>query len=597
MVMNKKSMELQLALNQVTAALRKKDFKTARRILESHQKVYGNDPYFLWQKAIYEQSIESNKRNIVLPLLEKAYNGGLREVNFLKHYGTILREFSIYATACKVFGEIVQIKKDDIETFMILADIFFTVGNPVTAINTLKLAAKINPSHPSIPTIYCRIANALMAGGYQEESIETYKNALELDSKNIKFASDYLFYLNYTNIGREEYYLLCQKHRTLWENEVLPARPPFPQTEKIKIGFVSGDFHFHAVSFFIRALFENYDNNRFEIHLFSTLDKDRNDKITEMFMDLTDKWHDISKISIENAGSIIKTEEISVLIDLTGHTNGKSLELMALRPSPVQVSYCGYPNTTGLKSIDYRITDEICEPDDAQKYHSEKLFKMDGCFLCYQPYYEVIPECSFENLHGRPIVFGSFNNLSKITKKTIKLWCDVLKAVPESKIVMKYKYLLDPKLREKTVERFMENGLSADRVIIFDYSFEIKEHYEQYNKIDIALDTFPYNGTTTTCDSLYMGVPVITILGDRHASRVSASILNAVGLGELVAKDENNFVKIAVDLAETPKKLTEVKQNLRERMKSSTLMDKKSFTQKWQNAILKMISEIKSENA
>ena len=587
-------MAIEQVLSQITAALRKKDFKTACRILESHQKAYGNDPYFLWQKAIYEQSKGSDKRKIVLPLLEKAYNGGLRVLNFLKHYGTLLREFGIYATACKVFGDIVKIKQDDIETFLILADIFFTIGNPITTINTLKLAIKINPTHPSISTIYCRIANALMTSGYQEESIEAYKKAFELDRENISFASDYLFYLNYTDISREEYYLLCQKYRTFWEKETLPSRPPFPQTEKIKIGFISSDFHFHVVSFFMSSLFENYDKNRFEIHLFSTLNKDKYDKITEIFIGQTDKWHDISKTDFKDVASFIRKEEISVLIDLTGHTNGISLKIFGLRPAPVQVSYCGYPNTTGLKSVDFRTTDGICEPDDAQNYYSEKLFKMDGCFLCYQPYFEVIPECSFKNPHTHPIVFGSFNNLSKITPRTVKLWCNVLNSVPKSKIVLKYKYLIDPKLREITVAKFVENGLSIDRIIIFDYSFEINEHYAQYNKIDIALDTFPYNGTTTTCDALYMGVPVITILGDRHASRVSASLLNAVGLGELVAKDENEFVKIAADLAVNVQKLTEIKRNLRERMQNSPLMDKKSFTQKWQNAIIDMINEVKN---
>jgi len=588
-------MTIQQVLNQIVAALRKNDFKSARRLIDSQEKKYGGNPYFLWQKAIYELSRGSDKRNIVLPLMEKAYNGGLQELNFLRQFGALLIEFDIYMTACKVFGNIVQIKQDDIEAYIKLADIFSGTGNPVTAINTLKLALKINPNHSSIPTIYYNIANALMESGYQDEAIETYKKALELDSKNIIFSSYYLFHLNYVDIGRGEYFQFCQKHRTLWESETLNARPPFPQTEKIKIGFLSGDFRFHAVFFFTSPLFENYDKNMFEIHLFSTQRREKYDKVTEMLIQQTDKWHDISKTGIREAIDIIKKEEISVLIDLAGHTNtGMPVEIYGRRPAPVQVSYCGYPNTTGLKSIDYRITDKICEPDDAQNYHSEKLFKMDGCFLCYQPYFEVIPECSFENPHGRPIVFGSFNNLAKITPKTIKLWCDVINAVPDSKIVLKYKYLNDPKLREITVSRFAENGISADRIITFSFDFEIKEHYAKYNKIDIALDTFPYNGTTTTCDALYMGVPVITILGDRHASRVSASLLNAVGLDEFVAKNENEFVKIAAGLAGSPQKLTEIKQNLRERMQNSALMDKRAFTWKWQNAILNMISEVKN---
>ena len=590
-------MALQQILTQIAAAIGKKDFKAAKKLLDSQEKANGNNPYFLWQKAIYEQCNGSDIKNGVLPLFKKAYIGGLRELRFLKHYGALLLECNIYFEAIKVFGEITQIKQDDIEAFIILANIFFETGNPVSAINTLQLAAKINPTHPFISTVYCGIANALMVSGYQEESLEMYKKAFEHDSKNIGFASEYLFHLNYTNISRKEYYLLCRKHCTLWENDVLNARPPFPQTEKIKIGFISGDFHYHAVSFFTSSLFENYDRNMFEIHLFSTLKRERYDIVTEMFIRQTDKWHDISKTDFQDAANLIRTEKISVLIDLSGHTNAKQLNIFSLRPAPVQITYCGYPNTTGLKSIDYRITDKICEPEDAQNFHSEKLFKLDECFLCYQPYFEVAPECSFEDLQGRSVIFGSFNNLSKITAKTIKLWCDVVNAVPNSKIALKYKYLNDPKLLEIMVSRFVKNGLSANRIMTLDFNLDFNEHYAQYNKIDIALDTFPYNGTTTTCDALYMGVPVITVLGDRHASRVSASLLNAIGLGELVAKNEKEFVNIAVELAGNLQKLTEMKQDLRKRMQDSILMDKKSFTQKWQNAILTMINEVKNESS
>jgi len=590
-------MTLHQALNEIVAEIEKKNFKAAGRLINSHEKAYGDNPWFLWQKAVYELSRGADKRLVVLPLFEKAYNGGLEELGFLRAYGALLIEFGIYAAACRVFGRIVQIKQDDIEGFINLAHVFSKTGNPVTAINTLKLAAKINRAHPLISTVYCGMATALMESGYQEESLEMYEKALEPDIKNIHFASEYLFRLNYVDITREKYFLLCQKYRTFWENEILNARPPFSQTGKIKIGFVSGDFYFHAVSFFISPLFENYDKNRFEIHLFSTLKPERYDTVTKAFMDQTDGWHDISTIGFQDAADLIKKEEISVLIDLAGHTNGGvSLEIFGSRPTPVQVAYCGYPNTTGLKSIDYRITDDICEPGGAQKYHSEKLFKIDGCFLCYQPRLEAIPECSFENPRSRPIVFGSFNNLAKMTSRTIKLWCDVVNAVPGSKLVIKHKYLNDPKLREITIARFVKNGLSADRIIIFDFNFKIKEHLTQYNKIDIALDSFPYNGTTTTCEALYMGVPVITILGDRHCSRVSASLLNAAGFGEFVAKDGEEFVKIAADLAGNTQKLIEVKQNLRERMQNSSLLDKKSFTRKWQNAILDMINEVKTMN-
>ena len=312
-------MTLEQTLNQVAAAIGKKDFKHARILLESHEKDYGANPYFLWQKAIYEQSNGSDKKCVVLPLLEKAYNGGLQELNFLRYYGMTLLEFSVYTEACKVFGKIVQIKKDDIEAIIILAYIFFKTGNPISSINTLKLAAKINPAHSSMPTIYCSIADSLMVSGYQAESLEAYKKAFELDNKNSNIASDYLFHLNYMDMGREDYFQLCQKYRTLWENEVIITRPTFPQTEKIKIGFVSEFFCSNTVSIFIRSIFENYDKNIFEIHLFSTMKRERYDNVTEMFIEQVNRWYDISNIARHDTANLIKKENISVLIDISTH--------------------------------------------------------------------------------------------------------------------------------------------------------------------------------------------------------------------------------------------------------------------------------------
>ncbi|MCL1946718.1 MAG: hypothetical protein FWF51_06150 [Chitinivibrionia bacterium] len=530
--------------------------------------------------------------------MERAYKSGKFDDNFdfLFQYGIALFKSGILATAAEVLGKALKIKPNHIGVLGLLADVFEETGNPVTAMNVYKLALKLEPENIRLNF---GIAGTYMVCGYQKESIEYYKKAIEYIKKSSVYSehfptvySKFLFHLNYVEISREEYFALCQKYRTIWEKEVLPARPNFCETQKIKIGVVSSDFHMHAVSLFVSSLFENYDKSKFEIHLFSTLMREKYDKNTDIFMKQTDKWHDISAMSFLDAANLIKEEKITVLVDLSGHTYG-GLHIFGLRPAPVQITYCGYPNTTGLKSIDYRITDEICEPDDAQNYYSEKLFKLNGCFLCYKPDNTMLADCSFEDLQGRPIIFGSFNTLSKMTEKTIKLWSKVINAVPESKLVIKHRFLNDPKLRDITLKRFAENGLLNDRIIIFDYNFDNREHILQYNKIDIALDSFPYNGTTTTCEALYMGVPVITILGDRHVSRVSASLLNAVGLGELAAKNEDDFVKIAVDLAKNTQKLTEIKKNLRKNMENSALMDKKTFTQKWQNAILDMIEEVK----
>jgi predicted O-linked N-acetylglucosamine transferase (SPINDLY family) len=320
------------------------------------------------------------------------------------------------------------------------------------------------------------------------------------------------------------------------------------------------------------------------------------DSNTKMFQEFATKWHDIRKLSYVEVAQLVRDEQITAFVDLSAHSSGNILPVFGIRPAPVQITYCGFPNTTGLKSIDYRITDDICEPSDAEKFHTEKLYKIDGCFLCFT-IGDDLPDTNFEPLNDRPIIFGSFNNLSKMTDKTIKLWVEAVNSVANAKFAIKHKYLNDPVLRKLTLEKFEKHGLSADKIVIFEFGKSTNEHLEIYNKIDIALDSFPYNGTTTTCEALYMGVPVITILGDRHVSRVSASLLTAVGLPELVAKDENEFVEISAELARNIEKLTEIKKNLRNNMKNSILMNKKDFTGRFQNAILNMIDEVKKEGS
>ena len=588
---------------QIQKALDRKDAHKAENLLVSAKKHFGGGgempPYYFYQRGLLEQLKGSDKKNVVLPLFVQAYNNGLtEETDFLKHYGSLLLELGMSVPACEIFGKLLRINNDDAETLVNLAVAFEGTGNPVSAVNTYKMALKLKSAKPIMPVICSNAAGALMKIGLQDESIEMYAKALELDSKNSAFVSSFLFNSNYVDMSREEHYETSRKYRTLRETETVPLRPLIPQTERIKVGFISRDFCSHAVSLFMSAIFETYDKTKFEYQIFSTLPQEKYDAVTKIFMNLADRWHNISNIDYRSAAKIIRDEKITALIDLSGHSGGNGLSIFGLRPAPVQISYCGYPNTTGLDSIGYRITDEICEPKDAQNFHSEKLWKLDGCFLCYQLSSTINPpECSFEKLGGRPIVFGSFNNLSKITPVTIKLWTEVLKSTPNSKLALKYKQLSDPKLKELIISRFVMNGISPDRIIVMEFNADINEHYGQYNKIDIALDTFPYNGTTTTCDALYMGVPVITLLGDRHCSRVSASLLTAVGLPELVAKDSGSFIRVASELAKDTDRLSKMKQTLREKMRNSPLYDKKTFAAKWQNAILSIIKEVGQENS
>ena len=580
---------------QISLALSQKNLKNAKKLFSSAEKMYPNLPLTFFYKGMIEQQKGSDKRDVVFRLWEKAFKSGLEDLDFLNVYAMLANDLSIWSSACEAYWKMIQIKHDDYKLYYSLSSVLAKMGNPVTAISVLKTSLKvIKPNDAFLPFIFTQMAGNMIKIGCQEEAVQCYEASLTTNDCNR--ITSYLFHLNYVDMNREKNFELYEKYRTAYEKEIIEARPPFPQTEKIKIGFVSADFYRHPISYFMSGLFEHYDRDKFEFHCFSHTAKD--DDFTEFFKKNAAKWHEIAKLkTLKDVAELIRKEQITVLIDLMGHSSKQILPLFAFRPAPVQATYCGYPNTTGLKSIDYRISDKIAEPEDAQKYHSEKLYKLDGCFLCFNSdLYPSPPQRTDVEPVNRPVIFGCFNNLSKISPKTIRAWSKALLAVPNSKLKIKDRALEDPQVRELVLHRFSENGIPANRIEVIGFTINTAEHLKLYNEIDIALDAFPYNGTTTTCDALNMGCPVITILGDRHVSRVSASLLHTVGLPELVARDEDEFVKIAADLATNTKKLATIKENLAERVKKSPLMDKIAFSKKFQNALLDMIAEVKNEN-
>ncbi|MCL2844578.1 MAG: hypothetical protein FWE23_03880 [Chitinivibrionia bacterium] len=577
--------------SQIWQAINKKNLELAERLLISAQKNFGEEAEFFFAKGMLEILKGSDKKTVALPLLKKAYDKGFEnDVGFLRIYSILLRDLNFRSDALCVLQKIITIEPENIEVLNDIGNIFRVMGNPISSANVFKLILKINPDWPHV---YNNMALAFSNACLYKDAYAAYKKALVLNPKNENFASNLVSFSNYIEISREECFVYYQKYRNIFEGESVVQRSVFPATDKIKLGFISADFCNHSVSYFVRGFFKNYDKGKFEIHLFAHVRV--LDNISKEFKGYVHSWHDVTNMNHLQIADLIKEEKISVFFDLSGHTGNNSLNVFGLRPAPLQVTYCGYPNTTGLKSIDYRITDDVSEPTDAQNFHSEKLYKIDDCFLCYSP---ILPfaSCDFRSFENREIVFGSFNNPTKYTDKTVKLWARVVNSVPNAKLFLKYRSFNDPALCQSMLSRFAEFGLDKEKIIFRGLTVGIVEkHLMQYANMDIALDCFPYNGTTTTCEALLMGVPVITILGDRHVSRVSASILTAVGHPEFIAKDEDDFVEISKNLASDTKKLLEIKQNLREKMLNSVLCDQIGFTKKFENAILNMIDEVKKE--
>jgi predicted O-linked N-acetylglucosamine transferase (SPINDLY family) len=342
-------------------------------------------------------------------------------------------------------------------------------------------------------------------------------------------------------------------------------------------------------------ILSRHDRGRFEVFCYHT--GQREDAMTARLKNGSEHWRQVAGVSDKDLERILRADELDILVELTGHANHQRLAVLATRVAPVQVTYLGYPNTTGVAAIDYRITDARADPPgESDGLHSEKLFRLPETFLCYAPP-AVKVEAPVAPFHRTGhITFGSFNNFAKISPITIKLWSRVLASVPNSKLLVKTRGLQDPGLCTLLLGRFREQGIEADRIKLMPPILDQRQHLQTYGKVDIALDPFPYHGTTTTMEALWMGVPVVTLEGDRHASRVGASILSALGLVDYVAQTQDEYVQIAARLAAADSELDVLRQQLRPRLSASPLTDGARFTAQLEQAYLKMWEEMLSRS-
>jgi predicted O-linked N-acetylglucosamine transferase (SPINDLY family) len=346
---------------------------------------------------------------------------------------------------------------------------------------------------------------------------------------------------------------------------------------QLRVGYVSPDFRDHPVARFLQPVVEYRDRERFEVVCYSSTTK--TDEVTARWRGWADHWRDIAALNDEQLAQLVRQDHVDVLVDLAGHTGGGRLTAFARKPAPVQITYLGYPNTSGLKSMDYRITDAHADPVGvAEALHTERLLRIDGCFLAYAILDELPPISARD---PGPVTFGSFNNLAKVSPTTVRLWGKILAAEPASRMIIKATSLGDPPTRELATRRFASLGLPMERVELMGPARTQEEHLRTYARIDVALDTFPYNGTTTICEALAMGVPVVSLHGSHHASRVGLSILNAAGFREWATGDRENFVQAACGLAHQS---SDGRTNLRERLRTSTLCDGRGIARKIESA-------------
>jgi len=353
-----------------------------------------------------------------------------------------------------------------------------------------------------------------------------------------------------------------------------PARA-FPDRDlnpnrRLRVGYVSADFHNHSVAKFIEPLLAAHDPGQVEVVAYA---QGLVDETTHRLRAAAHAWHDTRTLDDGALAARIARDRIDILVDLGGHTGNNRLLCFARRPAPIQVSYCGYPGTTGLAAMDWRLTDEVADPaPSADAEATERLWRLPHGFLCYRPDGVDLPVASPPSARSGVVTFGSFNNLAKLGPEVLALWARILAAAPGSRLFMKSRALGDPRPQERVRRIFEAEGVDPSRLEFLGYAPSTAGHLALYARVDVGLDPFPYNGTTTTCEALWMGVPVVTVLGQRHAGRVGASLLGRVGLSALVARNLDGYRELAVDLARDAAERARLRGALRGWMTASTLM-------------------------
>ena len=418
-------------------------------------------------------------------------------------------------------------------------------------------------------------AQALHQSHRMAEAVTDYEKFLALEPRHHEARSYRLFALHSLGgISREKLFADHVEYGRSVGGAITQEFSNSPEPDRrLKIAFLSPDLRTHSVTFFLEPLLSRLDREAFEIYLYH--DHFREDEVSARLRGLSSKWRNFIGQSAETVEATIRADAPDILIDLAGHTGvSNRLPLFARRLAPVQITYLGYPNTTGVPAMDYRFTDAVADPlGEADPFATEKLVRFAPTAWTYSPSAEapeVAPAPCIERGH---ITFGCFNTPAKITEPMLELWAKILVAVPNSRFCLKGAGLDNAGLRAGYISSFAQAGVGAERLDFLARTPDTRSHLACYHGIDIALDTAPYNGTTTSCEAMWMGVPVVSLVGDRHMARVGASLLAAVGHSDWATASESDYVACAVALASDSSSLSTIRTNLRADLLRSPLLD------------------------
>lgn len=455
-------------------------------------------------------------------------------------------------------------------------------GRISDAAETYRHALSLNPTNVGAQA---NLAMALLERGEVEDAVAAYEKALTLAPKLADLHSNMLLALNYSADRSPDE--IFRRHRDWDAAHGQVARLTVPRLAsadgRLRIGYVSADLRSHPVAQFLLPLLTAHRRDRVSVTCYSNTAQP--DAMTERLRAQSDTWRDIRAMSDDEAARAIAIDGIDVLIDLGGHTADNRLGIFARKPAPLQATWLGYPNSTGLAAIDLRITDAIADPQgEADNLHSEALLRLPQ-FLCYGAPADAPAVTPLPALSNGFVTFGSFNNSMKVTQATTALWAELIESVANARLLLKSPLFADDGVRARYESLFAARGIDRARLELLSAVPDARDHLALYGRVDIALDNFPYNGTTTTCEALWMGCPVVTLRGDRHAGRVGASLLTATGLSGLVAANAAEYKAKAMELAGDLQRLAAMRDGLRAQVAASPLCNAAAFAAAFEDGL------------
>jgi predicted O-linked N-acetylglucosamine transferase (SPINDLY family) len=462
-----------------------------------------------------------------------------------------------------------------------LGNLLKETGRTTEAAELYAEAIRINPR---LAAAHNNLANLLKDSGRVEEALGHFRHAIALDPDFGAAHTNVLLTLHYAPGPTPEE--IAEAHRRWGARTPAPAvvhansREPDRQ---LRVGYLSPDLRRHPLASFIEPILAQHDRAKIVPVCFATHVK--SDAVTKRLKALGHEWHEVAGQDDAALARRIAEAKIDILVELAGHTANHRLGVLARKPAPVIVNYLGYPDTVGLTQVDWRLTDAVADPPgETERFHVERLMRLPHCYLCYRPPLDAPEVGPLPQRAKGHVTFGSFNMLAKVNAPLIGRWSRILGAVPGSRLLLKGQPFRDDGVQRHFRDAFQRHGIEARRLDLRAYMPDARAHFGLYNEIDVALDTDPYNGATTTCDALWMGVPVVTRQGTAHVSRMASSLLTAAGLTETIARDANDYERIAVALAREPERLARLRADLRPRMAASPLCDGATFTRNLEDA-------------